>query len=173
MLQHFLDDIIAAISTPLGSGGISIVRMSGAGCIALADTFFRGKRPLTEKKTHTISYGKLIDPQSGDVIDEVLVSVMRAPHTYTTEDIVEINCHGGYYVTQRILQTVLAAGARLAEPGEFTKRAFLNGRMDLTQAEAVIDVIQSKTELSAARLWDSWKADSKKKYVLCENSLLI
>lgn len=148
MLQHFLDDIIAAISTPLGSGGISIVRMSGAGCIALADTFFRGKRPLSEKNTHTISYGKLIDPQTGDVIDEVLVSVMRAPHTYTTEDIVEINCHGGYYVTQRILQTVLAAGARLAEPGEFTKRAFLNGRMDLTQAEAVIDVIQSKTELS-------------------------
>lgn len=146
--QNALDDVIAAISTPLGSGGISIVRMSGAGCIALADTFFRGKRPLAQKKTHTISYGKLFDPQNGDVIDEVLVSVMRAPHTYTTEDIVEINCHGGYYVTQRILQTALAAGARLAEPGEFTKRAFLNGRMDLTQAEAVIDVIQSKTELS-------------------------
>ncbi len=143
-----LDDIIAAISTPLGSGGIGIVRMSGAGCIALADTLFQGKKKLTEKATHTLSYGKIIDGKNAEVIDEVLVSVMKAPNTYTQEDIVEINCHGGFLVTQRVLQTVLLAGARLAEPGEFTKRGFLNGRIDLTQAEAIIDLIQSKTELS-------------------------
>lgn len=143
-----LDDIIAAISTPLGSGGIGIVRMSGAGCIALADTLFQGKKKLTEKATHTLSYGKIIDKTNEEVIDEVLVSVMKAPNTYTKEDIVEINCHGGFLVTQRVLQAVLMAGARLAEPGEFTKRGFLNGRIDLTQAEAIIDLIESKTELS-------------------------
>ncbi len=143
-----LDDIIAAISTPLGSGGIGIVRMSGAGCIALADTLFQGKKKLTEKATHTLSYGKIIDKTNEEVIDEVLVSVMKAPNTYTKEDIVEINCHGGFFVTQRVLQAVLMAGARLAEPGEFTKRGFLNGRIDLTQAEAIIDLIESKTELS-------------------------
>lgn len=143
-----LDDIIAAISTPLGSGGIGIVRMSGAGCIALADTLFQGKKKLTEKATHTLSYGKIIDSKNDEVIDEVLVSVMKAPNTYTKEDIVEINCHGGFLVTQRVLEAVLVAGARLAEPGEFTKRGFLNGRIDLTQAEAIIDLIQSKTELS-------------------------
>lgn len=143
-----LDDIIAAISTPLSSGGIGIVRMSGTGCIALADTLFQGKKKLTQKATHTLSYGKIIDGKNGEVIDEVLVSVMKAPHTYTKEDIVEINCHGGFLVTQRVLQAVLVAGARLAEPGEFTKRGFLNGRIDLTQAEAIIDLIQSKTELS-------------------------
>lgn len=150
MLQqaNFLDDIIAAISTPLGSGGIGIVRMSGNGCIALADTIFQGKKKLTEKPSHTLSYGKITDGPDGEVIDEVLVSVMKAPHTYTKEDIVEVNCHGGFLVTQRVLQALLNAGARLAEPGEFTKRGFLNGRIDLTQAEAIIDLIQSKTELS-------------------------
>lgn len=146
--MHLIDDIIAAISTPAGSGGIGIVRMSGAGCIALADTVFRGKKKLVDKASHTLSYGTIIDPSDGTVIDEVLASVMKAPHTYTKEDIVEINCHGGYYVTQRVLQALLYAGARMAEPGEFTKRGFLNGRIDLTQAEAVIDVIQAKTELS-------------------------
>lgn len=146
--MHWIDDIIAAISTPPGSGGIGIVRMSGAGCIALADTVFRGKKKLVDKASHTLSYGTIIDPSDGTVIDEVLASVMKAPHTYTKEDIVEINCHGGYYVTQRVLQALLYAGARMAEPGEFTKRGFLNGRIDLTQAEAVIDVIQAKTELS-------------------------
>ena len=149
MLQqaNFLDDIIAAISTPLGSGGIGIVRMSGNGCIALADTIFQGKKKLTENPSHTLSYGKITDGPDGEVIDEVLVSVMKAPHTYTKEDIVEVNCHG-FLVTQRVLQALLNAGARLAEPGEFTKRGFLNGRIDLTQAEAIIDLIQSKTELS-------------------------
>lgn len=146
--ENRLDDVIAAISTPMGMGGIGIVRMSGAGCIPLADTLFLGRKPLSEKPSHTISYGKLTAGAGGEVIDEVLVSVMKAPHTYTKEDIVEVNCHGGPLVTRRVLEALLAAGARLAEPGEFTKRAFLNGRIDLTQAEAVIDLIGSKTELS-------------------------
>lgn len=146
MQRYGLDDIIAAISTPLGTGGIGIVRISGSGAIALADGLFSGKKKLSEKKSHTLSYGKIIS--QGEVIDEVLVSVMRSPHTYTTEDIVEINCHGGSLVTRRVLEAVLNAGARLAEAGEFTKRAFLNGRMDLTQAEAVIDLIHSSTEVT-------------------------
>ena len=143
-----LDDIIAAISTPMGTGGIGIVRMSGAGCIELADEIFIGKKKLKDKATHTLSYGRVTDGKDGELIDEVLVSVMKAPHTYTKEDVVEINCHGGSLVTRRVLEAVLKTGARLAEPGEFTKRSFLNGRMDLTQAEAVIDLIHSKTELS-------------------------
>ncbi len=146
--EYLLDDVIAAISTPLGTGGIGIVRMSGTGSIAIADELFIGKKKLSEKATHTLSYGKITDGQGGEVIDEVLVSVMRAPQTYTREDIVEINCHGGSLVTKRVLEALLRAGARLAEPGEFTKRAFLSGRIDLTQAEAVIDLIHSKTELS-------------------------
>ena len=146
--EYMLDDVIAAISTPIGTGGIGIVRMSGAGCIALADSIFIGKKKLTEKATHTLSYGKITDGAGGEIIDEVLVSVMKAPHTYTKEDIVEINCHGGSLVTRRVLEAVLKTGARIAQPGEFTKRSFLNGRIDLTQAEAVIDLIESKTELS-------------------------
>ena len=146
--EYMLDDVIAAISTPIGTGSIGIVRMSGAGCIALADSIFIGKKKLTEKATHTLSYGKITDGAGGEIIDEVLVSVMKAPHTYTKEDIVEINCHGGSLVTRRVLEAVLKTGARIAQPGEFTKRSFLNGRIDLTQAEAVIDLIESKTELS-------------------------
>ncbi len=138
------EDIIAAVSTPAGSGGIGIVRISGEGAVELADRIFVGKCPLVKKPSHTISYGHIKDGET--VIDEVLVSVMRAPHTYTKEDIVEINCHGGGYVTHRVLETVLKYGARSAEAGEFTKRAFLNGRIDLTQAEAVIDLISSPTE---------------------------
>ncbi|WP_312070659.1 tRNA uridine-5-carboxymethylaminomethyl(34) synthesis GTPase MnmE [Anaerotignum propionicum] len=143
---NHLDDIIAAISTPLGMGGIGIVRISGRGCIELADRLFQGKKSLLEKKSHTLSYGKIVS--HGEIIDEALVSIMKAPQTYTKEDIVEINCHGGALVTRRILEAILNEGARLAEPGEFTKRAFLNGRMDLTQAEAVIDIIHSQTDLS-------------------------
>ena len=146
--EYMLDDVIAAISTPIGTGGIGIVRMSGAGCIALADSIFIGNKKLTEKATHNISIGKITDGAGGEIIVEVLVSVMKAPHTYTKEDIVEINCHGGSLVTRRVLEAVLKTGARIAQPGEFTKRSFLNGRIDLTQAEAVIDLIESKTELS-------------------------
>ena len=142
-------DTIAAVSTPPGTGGIGIVRISGGDAVLVADRLFSansGKR-LSDMKSHSMAYGKITDG-NGLVLDEVLVSVMRAPKTYTKEDIVEINCHGGHVVTKGILDAVLKNGARLAEAGEFTKRAFLNGRIDLSQAEGIIDIINSKTELS-------------------------
>ena len=142
------DNTIAAISTPNGEGGISIIRISGNDAIAVADKIFqsaKGKR-LENCKSHTINYGFIKDA-SGNVVDEVLVSVMRAPNTYTCEDIIEINCHGGVVSTKTILELVIKNGASLATPGEFTKRAFLNGRIDLSQAESVIDIINSKTNL--------------------------
>lgn len=137
-------DTIAAISTPLGEGAISIVRLSGPHAIEIVNKLFTGKN-LQEVPSHTIHYGKLVDPKTEEIVDEVLVSVMRAPKTFTVEDVVEINGHGGIVATKRILQLVLNQGARLAEPGEFTKRAFLNGRIDLSQAEAVMDIIRSQT----------------------------
>lgn len=137
-------DTIAAISTPVGEGAISIVRLSGPEAIAIANELFTGKN-LKEVESHTIHYGKIVEPKSNMLADEVMMSVMRAPKTFTCEDIVEINCHGGVVAVSRILEIVLERGARIAEPGEFTKRAFLNGRIDLSQAEAVMDVIQSKT----------------------------
>jgi len=151
MNANMASDTIAAISTPPGEGGISIVRLSGPEAIRIADSVFRPARPdkkPTHVRSHTITYGHIVDPQSNQIIDEVLLSVMRAPYTYTREDIVEINCHGGAIVTAKILDLLLHQGARLAEPGEFTKRAFLNGRIDLSQAEAVIDLIRAKTDLS-------------------------
>ncbi len=145
-----LNDTIAAISTPLGEGGIGIVRMSGKDAIEIGDRLFvspKGKK-LSEVRSHTMTYGFIRDPLTGEKIDEVLVSVMKAPNTYTREDIVEINCHGGLFPLRMTLELVLREGARLAEPGEFTKRAFLNGRIDLSQAEAVADLIMAKTEAS-------------------------
>lgn len=140
-------DTIAAISTPPGEGGISIVRVSGADAVQIVDKIYRlGKKSLQKQASHTIHYGHIVDTNSDEVIDEVMVTVMRAPKTYTREDVVEINTHGGIVPTQKVLQSVLRAGARLAEPGEFTKRAFLNGRLDLTQAEAVMDIIRAKTD---------------------------
>ncbi|MCI2171039.1 tRNA uridine-5-carboxymethylaminomethyl(34) synthesis GTPase MnmE [Schleiferilactobacillus perolens] len=138
-------DTIAAISTPPGEGGISIVRLSGDEAIQIAQRVFKGK-DLAKVASHTINYGHIIDPTNQDVVDEVMVSVMRAPKTYTREDVIEINCHGGIVDTNRILQLLLSHGARMAEPGEFTKRAFLNGRIDLTQAESVMDLIRAKTD---------------------------
>ena len=137
-------DTITAISTPVGEGAISIVRLSGEEAIAITNRLFQGK-DLMKVDSHTLHYGKMMDPKTDTVLDEVIVSIMRAPKTFTCEDVVEINCHGGLVAVQRVLQLVLDEGVRLAEPGEFTKRAFLNGRIDLSQAEAVMDVIQSKT----------------------------
>ena len=140
-------DTIAAISTPPGEGAISIVRLSGEQAVAIADKVYHmGQKRLTQVSSHTIHYGHIVDPQNNKTLDEVMVTVLRAPKTFTREDIVEINCHGGMVVTNQILQLVLRCGARLAEPGEFTKRAFLNGRMDLSQAEAVMDLIRAKTD---------------------------
>lgn len=141
-------DTIAAISTPMGEGAIGIVRLSGNEAIAIADKIYRGKKGkrLKDVASHTIHYGKIIDPKTNETAEEVMVSVMKAPKTFTKEDVVEINCHGGLVSVNRVLQLVLKEGARLAEPGEFTKRAFLNGRIDLSQAEAVIDLIRAKTD---------------------------
>ncbi|MBU0759177.1 MAG: tRNA uridine-5-carboxymethylaminomethyl(34) synthesis GTPase MnmE [Candidatus Omnitrophica bacterium] len=144
-----LDDTIAAISTPIGEGGIGIVRLSGRDSLKIADKIFvsgNGKKP-SGFKTYTIHYGHIVGREK-KVIDEVLLTVMRAPKSYTREDIVEINCHGGIVPLKKILDLVLMNGARLAEPGEFTKRAFLNNRIDIMQAEAVLDVIRAKTDLS-------------------------
>lgn len=137
-----MNDTIAAISTSLGIGAISLVRMSGTDAIKIANKIF--SKDLENVKSHTINYGFI--KENGEVIDEVLISVMKAPYTYTTEDIIEINCHGGITTTNKVLETLLKNGARLAEPGEFTKRAFLNGRIDLTKSEAVMDLLESKTE---------------------------
>jgi len=140
-------DTIAAIATGTTNAGISIIRISGSEAFVIADKIFvskKGKKTLAEMKSHTLHYGTVRDGEN--MIDEVLVSVMKAPNTYTTENIVEINCHGGMIVTKKILELVLNAGARIAEPGEFTKRAFLNGRIDLSQAEAVIDLIHATNE---------------------------
>lgn len=137
-------ETIAAVATGMGSAGIGIIRISGEDAICTAERIFRGKRNkrLADSKSHMAHYGHIVDGE--EIVDEVLVLVMKAPHTYTMEDVVEIDCHGGPFVTNRILELVLRSGARPAEPGEFTKRAFLNGRIDLAQAESVIDIINSK-----------------------------
>ena len=138
-----MNDTIVAISTTMGVGAISIVRLSGKDAISIVNKSFKGKN-LEEVPTHTINYGHIYD--DAELIDEVLVSVMRGPRSFTAEDIVEINCHGGIITTNRIFETMLNNGARLAEPGEFTKRAFLNGRIDLVKSEAVMDLIESKSD---------------------------
>ncbi|CAM4320642.1 tRNA uridine-5-carboxymethylaminomethyl(34) synthesis GTPase MnmE [Lacicoccus alkaliphilus] len=138
-------ETISSISTPVGEGAIAIVRLSGIDALEIAEKLYRGKKPLAEVETHTINYGHVVDPDTEEVIEEVMAAVMRAPKTYTREDIVEINCHGGINTINRILQLTLKYGARMAEPGEFTKRAFLNGRIDLSQAEGVMDFIRAKT----------------------------
>lgn len=141
-------DTIAAISTPMGEGAIAIVRMSGPDSIKIADKLFKsiGNKKLSEVASHTIHYGYIVDPTTDEVVEEVMVSLMRGPKTFTKEDVVEINCHGGLASVNRLLQLTTSHGARIAEPGEFTKRAFLNGRIDLSQAEAVMDLIRAKTD---------------------------
>ena len=148
MLLNSEGDTIAAIATPHGESGIGIVRISGPLAEKVATRLFRPKKEAARLKSHHLYYGEIVDPESGKPLDEVLLTLMRKPKTYTREDVVEINCHGGYLVLRRVLEAVLGQGVRLAQPGEFTKRAFLNGRIDLSQAEAVIDVIRAKTEKS-------------------------
>ena len=142
-----MEDTIAAISTALGVGAISIIRVSGKDSIPIVNKIFKGK-DLTQVSSHTIHYGHIIDNE--EIVDEVLVSVMRAPKTFTVEDVVEVNCHGGIATTQKVLELLLTHGCRQADAGEFTKRAFLNGRIDLTQAEGIMDLIEAKTESSRA-----------------------
>lgn len=152
------EDTIAAISTPLGEGGIGIVRLSGKDSLKIADKIFKGKNGVTPScfSTFTVHYGYIVDKRNSSSgngnhqkkIDEVILTVMRAPRTYTKEDIVEINCHGGIVALKKILELLLVSGARLAQPGEFTQRAFLNGRIDLAQAEAVLDIVKAKTDVA-------------------------
>jgi len=168
------DDVIAAISTPMGSGGIGIVRLSGKGADGVAGRIVRarsGQRVEDFESGHLV-YGDCVDPSTGDKVDEVLVSLMRAPKTYTREDVVEINCHGGPLMMRRILELTLEAGARLAEPGEFTERAFLNGRIDLSQAEAVMDIIDAKTEKSLAYSVGQLSGVLSQKYNRMDETLL-
>src|SRR5690554_6090536 len=139
-------ETIAAISTALGEGAIGIVRLSGEDAIQIADGMYEGKQSLSKVPSHTIVYGHMIDPTTKEKIEEAMITVMKAPRTYTRENVVEINCHGGLVSVNRVLQLALKSGARLAEPGEFTKRAFLNGRIDLSQAEAVMDLIRAKSD---------------------------
>lgn len=152
-------DTIAAISTPRGEGGIGIVRLSGDESLGILSKIFKpkSKKDVKDIKSYTINYGHIYDGE--ELIDEVLVSIMKAPNTYTREDIVEINCHGGYLITQKVLELVLKNGAKIAEPGEFTRRAFLNGRLDLTQAEAVIDLIHGKTDKSISLSLNNLRGD--------------
>jgi len=151
-MKFWENDTIAAISTPIGESGIGIVRISGSKTLEIAQEVFRDKNlnriKIKDFFSHTVHYGFIIDPESGEKIDEVILILMKKPQTYTREDIVEFNCHGGILSLRKALETMINCGARMAEPGEFTKRAFLNGRIDLSQAEAVIDLIQAKTERS-------------------------
>ena len=151
-MKFWENDTIAAISTPIGESGIGIVRISGPKTLEIAQEVFRDKNlnriKIKDFFSHTVHYGFIIDPESGEKIDEVILILMKKPQTYTREDTVEFNCHGGRLSLRKALETMISCGARMAEPGEFTKRAFLNGRIDLSQAEAVIDLIQAKTERS-------------------------
>ena len=165
-------DTIAAISTPRGEGGIGIIRISGSDSLDILARIFKPKsnKKIKELKNYSINYGHIYDENI--LVDEVLVSIMKALNTYTKEDIVEINCHGGFLVTEKVLELVLKNGARIAEIGEFTKRAFLNGRIDLTQAEAVIDIIHGKTEKSLSLSLNQLRGDLKDKIAEVKKSIL-
>ncbi|WP_226002198.1 tRNA uridine-5-carboxymethylaminomethyl(34) synthesis GTPase MnmE [Paenibacillus sp. BJ-4] len=141
-----LSDTIAAIATAVGEGGIAVIRVSGPEAVTEVEALFRSKTPLSKAPSHTVHYGHIIDPHNQEKVEEVLVTVMRAPRSFTTEDVVEISTHGGVVAVKRVMDLLLLQNIRLAEPGEFTKRAFLNGRIDLSQAEGVIDLIRSKSD---------------------------
>jgi len=175
-MKYWENDTIAAISTPIGESGIGIVRISGSKALEIAQKVFRDKN-LNRTKiksffSHTVHYGFVIDPESGEKIDEVILVLMKKPQTYTREDTVEFNCHGGILSLRKVLETVINYGARMAEPGEFTKRAFLNGRIDLSQAEAVIDLIQAKTESSLSSSLAQLGGSLKKKIADLRNRLI-
>jgi tRNA modification GTPase len=158
-----LEDTIAAISTPLGEGGIGIVRISGKGSVKIAENIFKGEKPVSQLPSHRVNYGEIVNCESGEAVDEVLLTLFLAPKSYTAEDLVEISCHGGQLVLTRVLEQALRCGARLAEPGEFTLRAFINGRIDLSQAEAVAEVIRAKTDLGLKLALRQLKGDLSKR----------
>lgn len=166
-------DTIAAIATTVGEGGVSIIRVSGDKSLKIVSSIFEGKnkRELDDIKSYTMRYGHIVDKDKNH-IDEVIVSYMKGPRSFTAEDVVEINCHGGVIATNRVMQEVLKAGARMAEPGEFSKRAFLNGRIDLSQAEAIIDIINAKTELSMKSALMQSEGGISKEIEILRNDLL-
>ncbi len=165
-------DTIAAISTPRGEGGIGIVRMSGKEALCILSKIFKpaSNKKIEDLRNFSINYGHLYDGET--LVDEVLVSIMKGPNTYTKEDIVEINCHGGFLITEKVLELVLKSGARIAEVGEFTRRAFLNGRLDLTQAEAIIDLIHGKTDKSISLSLDQLRGDLREQIEVLKKLLL-
>lgn len=163
-----MDNTIAAISTPLGTGAISIIRMSGKDSISIINKIFT--KDLSNEKSHTIHYGKIID--NNEEIDEVLVSLMRSPKTFTKEDVIEINCHGGLSTTNKVLELLLNNGAVLASPGEFTKRAFLNGRIDLIEAQGIMDLIEAKTELARTQAMKELNGNLSNKIDLLREKLI-
>lgn len=167
------EDTIAAISTPIGVGGIGIIRVSGKEAISIVDKIFKAanKKSLMEVDSHTITYGHIIS-QSGKVLDEVLIMLMKAPKTFTREDVIEINCHGGPIPLNAVLMEVISAGARLADSGEFTKRAFLNGRIDLSQVEAIMDIIEAKTELSLSQAIGQLEGNLSKRIKAYQDTLI-
>jgi tRNA modification GTPase len=177
-------DTIAAIATPIGSGGIGIIKISGQDAFSIAEAIFQRSRPswgvgrpegealIFPLKSHRLYHGYIVNPETGKVLDEVLLSAMKGPRTYTREDVIEINTHSGYIVMASILDLVLQKGARLADPGEFTKRAYLSGRIDLTQAEAVIDIINSRTEKSLEIATSQIKGDLKNRIEFMRHSLI-
>ncbi len=169
-----LYDTISAISTAPGTGGIGIIRVSGEDAINVVGKIFKSKsnKKLEVCESHTINYGHIVDLKTGQTIDEVLVMLMKGPRTFTTEDVVEINCHGGPLPVEKVLLATLDAGARLADAGEFTKRAFLNGRIDLSQAEAIIDVIESKTDMSLSQAVGQLEGNLSKKIKEYQSDLL-
>lgn len=163
-----MDNTIAAISTPLGTGAISIIRMSGKDSISIINKIFT--KDLSNEKSHTIHYGKIID--NNEEIDEVLLSLMRSPKTFTKEDVIEINCHGGLSTTNKVLELLLNNGAVLASPGEFTKRAFLNGRIDLIEAQGIMDLIEAKTELARTQAMKELNGNLSNKIDLLREKLI-
>ena len=170
----FLDDTIAAIATAPGEGGIGIIRISGKDALNILDKIYRTKsgNKFKEFDSHTVKYGYIIDTSTEELIDECIALYMKSPKTYTKEDVVEINCHGGVVSTRKVLEAVLNSGARLSEPGEFTKRAFLNGRIDLSEAEAVMDLIRSKTDESAKIALEQAQGKTSKKVKEVSSKLL-
>ncbi|QNU66976.1 tRNA uridine-5-carboxymethylaminomethyl(34) synthesis GTPase MnmE [Ruminiclostridium herbifermentans] len=168
----YFEDTIAALSTPIGTGGIGIIRISGKNAFDIVSNIFISNKTIDEIQSHTVTYGKIVDPTNKTVIDEVLLTKMCSPKTFTREDIIEINCHGGLVVVNRILELLIKYGARPAEAGEFTKRAFLNGRIDLSQAEAIIDLINSKTVESSKAAISHLEGNLSKKLTSLRETLV-
>ncbi len=169
--MNSIEDTIAAIATPLGEGGLAVIRISGKNAVPITDIYFRGKSSLSVSQTQTAHFGSFRD-EKGQIIDEVVATVFLAPNSFTGEDVVEISCHGGIFIQKKILSTLIMSGARLAEPGEFSKRRFLNGKIDLSQAEAIADLIHSRSEFSHHASLNQLKGKLSEQITAIRNSLL-